>query len=260
MQLKEKEAKKEVSKETKAPLATNTQSTTQEIKDTAPNMKLAFIEVRYKEKITLPEDFLKQLPKKVILFTNIQYHPQYAQLKEQLEKKGIEVKTTRPKHAWNEGQILGCSVEDWSSIGAEAFVYIGDGFFHPKAILFQNPQPVFMYDPEAERQYILTQKDIEIIAKRRKGAMLTFHTAENVGVLITTKYGQGRLKESLALQEKYPKKKFFFFMADVIDFPTLEDFPFIQVYVNTACPRIMDDIEKLPRPMVNIQDINNIEW
>ena len=233
---------------------------TPEVNAPTTNMKLAFVEVRYKNKIVLPEDYLAKLPKKVILFTNIQYHEQYTQIKEQIEKKGVDVISVRPKHAWNEGQILGCSVEDWSEKGAEGFAYIGDGFFHPKAILFENPQPVFMYDPESDKQYTLQQDDIKAILGKKKGALVTFYSKKNVGVLITTKYGQSRLKESYELEKLYPDKNFYYLLGDVIDFSTLEDFPFIDVFVNTACPRIMDDHEKVPRPMLNIQDINNKEW
>lgn len=224
------------------------------------SMKLAFIEVRYNKEITLPTDFLEKIPKKVILFTNIQYHPQYDAIKAQLEAKGIEVHRVRPKHAWEEGQILGCSVEDWSAEDVEGFVYIGDGFFHPKALLFNNEQPVFMYDPEHDEQYTLTQKDIESILKRRKGAYATFLTSTEVGVLITSKYGQNRLKESFSLEEKFPDKKFYYLMADQIDFDSLQDFNFIQVFVNTACPRIMDDHDKIFCPVINIQELTKQEW
>lgn len=223
-------------------------------------MKLAFVEVRYNHEITLPEDFVAKLPKKVILFTNIQYHPQYDKLKAQLEAKDIEVKTVRPKHAWEQGQILGCSVEDWSDQGIDGFVYIGDGFFHPKAILFNNEQPVYMFDPENNEQYTLTKQDIDAILKRRKGAYATFLTSKEVGVLITSKYGQNRLKESFALEEKFPDKNFYYLLADQIDFNSLQDFNFLQVFVNTACPRIMDDHDKIFRPVINIQELTKEEW
>lgn len=223
-------------------------------------MKLAFIEVRYNKEIILPEDYLAKLPKKIVLFTNIQYHPQYDELKAQIEAKGVTVSTVRPKHAWEQGQILGCSVEDWSDEGVDAFVYIGDGFFHPKALLFKNEQPVYMYDPENDEQYTLTQKDIDAILKRRKGAYVTFLSVKEVGVLITSKYGQNRFKESFALENKFPDKNFYYLLADQIDFGSLEDFNFLEVFVNTACPRIMDDHDKIFRPVINIQELTHEDW
>jgi diphthamide biosynthesis enzyme Dph1/Dph2-like protein len=62
----------------------------------------------------------------------------------------------------------------------------------------------------------------------------------------------------MKLQEKYPDKTFYYLLADVIDFSKLEDFPFLQAFVNTACPRIIDDTEKVPRPMVNIEDLGTV--
>jgi len=218
-------------------------------------MKLSFVDVRYKAPIDLPKEFLDQLPKKVTFFLNIQFHHQYERLKKQLEAAGKEVITVRPKHAWHDGQILGCSVEDWSGKGQEAFVYVGDGLFHPKALLFKNDLKVFIYDPKTEKSKILTKDDIAQIERSRKAALSAFYASQHVGLIVTTKYGQSRLKQAQQLREKYPDKTFYVLLADVIDFPKLEDFPFIQVYVNTACPRIMDDNEKVPRPMLNIEDL-----
>jgi len=221
-------------------------------------VKLAFVDVRYKLPVVLPQDFLEQLPQRVVLFLNIQFHYQYQELKRQIEATGRTVLTVRPKHAWHEGQILGCSVEEWS-VGQEGFVYVGDGLFHPKAILFQNEQKVYIYDPKTQKTKILSKEDLAQIERSRKGARAAFLAAQHVGFLITTKYGQTRLRDALALQEKFPDKTFYYLVADVIDFSKLEDFPFIQVYVNTACPRIMDDNEKVPRPMLNISDLG-VVW
>ena len=221
-------------------------------------MKLTFVDVKYKHQVQLPQEFLAQLPTKVVLFLNIQFHNQYEQLRNQLEAAGKEVLTVRPKHAWHEGQILGCSVEDWDK-GQEAFVYIGDGLFHPKALLFKNDEKVFIYDPKTQKSKVLTKQDIDQILRQQKGALAAFHMAKRVGVIVTTKYGQTRLKQSMKLQQMFPDKEFYFLLADVIQFQKLEDFPFIDVFVNTACPRVMDDNEKLPKPMTNLEDLG-IVW
>ena len=58
----------------------------------------------------------------------------------------------------------------------------------------------------------------------------------NLTALISTKPGQSYFKHALKLKEKYPDKKFFFIVHETLDFASLEDFPFVQVWVNTACP------------------------
>ena len=46
------------------------------------------------------------------------------------------------------------------------------------------------------------------------------------------------------------------FVTDTLDFAELENFPFIECYVNTMCPRIgMDDTIRTAKPIVNIDDI-----
>ena len=223
-------------------------------------LKLAFIDVKYTKPIVLPKGFLEKLPRRVALFTTIQFHDQYEKLKGQLKAAGKEVVVLRPKHAWHDGQLLGCGVEDWSKERVDAFVYVGDGLFHPKAILFQNTAPVHLYDPKTGDERTITQEELRPLLKRRKGALTTFHTAKRVGVLITTKYGQERLTRSFALETQYPGKEFYYFLDDTLNLHGLEDFPFIEVYVNTACPRMMDDHEKLVRPVLNIADITENAW
>lgn len=218
------------------------------------NFKMAFVDVKYKKEVILPKEYIDSLPKKIILFTTVQFIHQYDAIKKQLTDNNIEVITVRPKHAWNEGQILGCSVEDWNEYDAP-FAYIGDGLFHPTAILFKNNQPVHIYDPKIKKSKVITKEEIDTILKKRKGALVTFYTAKKVGILITTKYGQNRIKEAASLEQFYPEKEFFYLVGDTIDFDSLEDFPFIECYINTACPRIMDDHGKLPRPVLNIADL-----
>lgn len=224
------------------------------------NFKMAFVDVKYKTEVKLPKEYIDSLPKKIILFTTVQFIHQYDNLKRQLTDSGIEVITVRPKHAWNKGQILGCSVEDWSKYEVDGFAYIGDGLFHPTAILFRNDKPVHIYDPKIKKSKIISKEEISSILKKRKGALLTFYTAKKIGVLITTKYGQNR--EVAKLEQLYPDKEFFYLLGDTIDFDSLEDFPFIECYINTACPRIMDDHGKLPRPVLNIADLDKVndEW
>jgi 2-(3-amino-3-carboxypropyl)histidine synthase len=98
-----------------------------------------------------------------------------------------------------------------------------------------------------------------LIAKiegRRKGSLVKFHSSNNIGVVITTKPGQMQLKHSFKLEDKYPDKKFYFFVDDTLSFNQLENFPFIDVWVNTACPRIgLDDVEKFRKGVVNLSDV-----
>jgi len=60
------------------------------------------------------------------------------------------------------------------------------------------------------------------------------------------------------LKEQFPDKRFTFLLADTLDFAALEDFAFVEVFVNTACPRLgFDDAPRAFRPVLNLTDLRS---
>ena len=215
-------------------------------------MKQLFIEARYEGQIDLPEKLIKELPEEVALFSSVQFISNLEGVKKQLEDFGKKVLLFKPKHCKYNGQLLGCSIEKFE---AKSFLYIGDGKFHPIALMIKNNTEVFSYNPFSKKYIKILDKDVEKMQKRIKGALLKFMTSKNIGVLVSTKPGQYDLKSAEFLEKKYPDKKFYFLMFDTLDFNSLEDFNFLDCYVNTACPRMIDDIDKFNKPLINAQDI-----
>jgi 2-(3-amino-3-carboxypropyl)histidine synthase len=220
-------------------------------------METMFIEARSELDIVPPQKNLDLLPKTIGLVTTVQHVHKIAELKTLLEKGGKKVHLLKGSHSKYDGQALGCDLFSLKpSKDIEAFLYIGTGEFHPKQLLMLEKKPVFIYNPESKRFYQLDKKEIEQLEKCKKGALLRFHSSSKIGVLITIKPGQQNLAAALKLKEKYKDKEFFFLIADTFDFGSLENFPFIECYVNTACPRIgYDEHENLGKPVVNIADI-----
>ena len=217
-------------------------------------MKVEFIEARYNEKVVLPIVLIKRLPKELALFTTVQFIESIDSIKKQLEKEGIKVKLYKVKHTQYKGQLLGCSIEKFNSSN---FLYIGDGQFHPKALLLKNPKAkVFVFNPMNKKFSIINEKEIILWLKRKKGALLRFMTSSEVGILISTKPGQNNMNEALKLKKKFPEKNLYFFVFDTLNFEELENFPFVECFVNTACPRIAyDDTNKIRKPVLNLEDI-----
>jgi 2-(3-amino-3-carboxypropyl)histidine synthase len=225
-------------------------------------MKTFFIEARYKGKIEIPEAMIALLPKKISLFTTVQFIGCIPEVKKQLENKGKKVLLSTPDHARYKGQILGCSIKKFgkeTDIGAaDAFLYIGDGLFHPKALMLKNDKPVYIYNPFSEKYGRIYEKDVELLRKKQMGALNKFFASKEIGMLITTKPGQSKMRQAYALEEKYPDKRFYMLLSNTIDFSQLENYPFIECFVNTACPRIgYDDSEKIRRPVINIEELND---
>ncbi len=85
---------------------------------------------------------------------------------------------------------------------------------------------------------------------------MKFHTSTQIGVFISSKWGQEYKNSALKLKNQYKDKNFYFFVGDNFIESEMENFPFIECWVNTACPRIgQDDIVRQSKPVVNIKDI-----
>ncbi len=217
-------------------------------------MKTLFIEARA-EDLDIPRDIIFKLPDKIALAATVQFAANVENIKEKIEKTGRRVILYQGEKSRYPGQILGCDVEKIEE-DVDAFFYIGDGLFHPKMLIIKNKKPVFAYDPFAEKFDRLDSADIDKMMKRKKGAYLKFMSSEQIGILISVKTGQYTPDARRKLEEKYSDKKFYAFVADTIDFSQLENFPFIECWVNTACPRIgYDDSHALQKSIVNMVDV-----
>lgn len=213
-------------------------------------MKTLFIETKYTRPIKIPQKVIDKTPNRLCLFTTVQFIDQLDNMRSQL--KGKEITTLMPEHTIYKGQILGCDIMEMPG-DFDAFLYIGDGLFHPKALAIGNKKPIYVFNPFADKFFELDRTDIEAMLKREKGALLKFHTSENIGIIITTKPGQHFIGKARKLKELYPEKRFYTFIANTLDFNDLENYPFIDVFVNTMCPRIgLDDTNKIEKPIINI--------
>ena len=206
-------------------------------------MKTLFIEAKYKGKIDFSGIKVNELPKKIGLATNVQFADCIDSVKKFLEQKKKEVFTAKGNQKY-ECQILGCDVSAAEKVKdkVDAFLYIGDGRFHPIGIFTKTKKDVFCFNPITSEFKKLEKFVVENYEKRKKTALIKFYSADNVGILISTKQGQRFCSDKLKnIEKKYKDKKFYKFVFDVLDVKQLENFPFIKAWINTACPRIEED-------------------
>ncbi len=236
-----------------------------------------FIDGKWKKEIVLGNKVIEFLKKEnvklVALFASVQFL-ELDTVKGQLKDGGIEILTTRAKRTDVETQILGCDAyhdsfkEDIIS-RADAVLYIGDGLFHPKALLlaqneahngdgqFQTIKNIIIWDPISEKMSIIGKKDIEQQLQKAKANYARYLAASSIGILVTIKPGQQYLNLALKIKDKLEKdgKKAFIFIDNTIDLKSLENYPFIEAWLNTACPRIgMDDIVNVRQAIVNLRE------
>ena len=186
-------------------------------------MKVLYIESKLKNSkdLELSQEEIAKLPKKLFLAYSIQYKDAALKIKQQLEKNKIKIS--------NFQQVLGCSKINTKG----PVLLIGQGRFHAKNLYLQSSAIYIL-----ENNFISKIPDAEIqsIKNKRKTALIKFLSAENIGILVTTKPGQENLKAGIKMKEQLEKKgkQAFIFISNNIDINQFENFP-IDSWVNTAC-------------------------
>ena len=115
-----------------------------------------------------------------------------------------------------------------------------------------NEKPVFWFNPLTKEWGEFGRKEFEEVKLKKKVALMKLGSARKVGVIVSTKEGQNHLQgEVVNLKKKLEsegKEVYLFLCNEVKD---LENFPFIEAWINTACPRIADDVSG----MINLRDL-----
>ena len=205
-------------------------------------MKVLYIEARKKkENAELNKGILEKLPKEFFLAYSIQYESQANRIKKQLESNGFKIRGL--------AQVLGCTELKISS----PILLIGSGRFHALNLAIQSNYPVYVYNDGTINR--VEENEIIALKKKKQGNISKFLSAEKVGILFSTKSGQYNPEKEIIekLMEKFPEKRFFFFISDNINTAEFENFD-IDFWLNTACPGLANDSTKIE----NIVDIFNV--
>ncbi len=153
------------------------------------------------------------------------------------------------------GQVLGCRVPPVPD-NTDKIIYVGSGRFHPLGVMMKTGIEVIAANPFTGKAVKMTKKDAEAIEKRKKAALSRFLSSDNIGILISVKKGQARVQGGTErikeVRKKYSDKNFYLFAFNTLQEGYLDNFPFVECWVNTACPRIFEDFRK---SMINIEDI-----
>lgn len=221
-------------------------------------MKVIFAEARYKGKIKLIDAELDKLPKRIGLASTIQFLGALklvsAKLKP-LNKTPVLGKAGR--HCEYPAQILGCDVSGIKAIEkkADCFLYIGTGEFHPLALAAETKKPVFVLNPFTGKVLEIAKEEVDKYLKKKQIRVYQVKQANKIGILVSTKPGQYSLARAEKLKEELEKqgKQAFLLVCDNINPPEALNFPEIDAYINTACPRIVEDDWK--KPIANLEDL-----
>ena len=179
-------------------------------------------------KISNLDKISKQLPKNIAIAYSVQFKKLAINIRKELEKD--------KKHRITAfTQVLGCSNPKLPNY-TKALLLIGQGRFNAIGLAIETKLPIYIY--EAGKLAQISQSDITQIENKQKAAYMKYLNAKNVGILISTKTGQCRLNKAIQLKNKIKNKNSYLYIANNINTSEFENFPEIQSWINTACPRM----------------------
>jgi 2-(3-amino-3-carboxypropyl)histidine synthase len=156
------------------------------------------------------------------------------------------------------GQVSGCNYSNVKSISneAEAFLFIGGGMFHALGIALGTSKPTLIADPYDNRAYSI-DAEAQKILKQRFASIQEAKNAKKFGIFVGLKPGQKHLDNALRIKEAAEKagKAAYLLAAREITPETLLEFPSIDAYVNTACPRVsIEATGKFQKPVLTVNE------
>ncbi len=183
----------------------------------------------------------EKIPEKNI---SICYSNQFVEVAKNLEK-------ALDKKVVHKAQVLGCSSPKFPE-GVEAILIVGQGKFHSVSIAYESKLPVYILEDEMVGK--IPEEDVKKMEKKEKAMYLKYLNSKKIGILVTNKPGQCRLKSAINFYRGLKDKKGYLFIANDLNVSEFENFN-IDCWVNTACPRMdLTDGE-----IINLEKLRNIE-
>jgi len=212
------------------------------------------VETAVREAIPLLDDY-----RSIGLATTAQHVHNLNEVRDLFHKVGKRVVVGEPS-GWAKyaGQVVGCdySAAEAVSDGVEAFLFVGGGKFHALGVALATGKPTVVADPYEQRAYFV-EEEVRRVLKQRWASIHEAKGAESFGVLIGLKPGQKRMEEALRIKEKLEKggrKATLFALREVVP-EALMEFPQIEAFVNTACPRVaLDDASRFSKPILTYKE------
>ncbi len=196
---------------------------------------------------------------KIGLSTTVQHSHQFEEMKKFFENNGKIVLAESGYWATKPGQVLGCDAIGMQKVEGkvDAIVFIGNGMFHPLAIDVKKPVIMYnVYDGSVKR----VNEEIALLKKKRKAAILKALNCKKFGIMVSTKVGQFNLAQANWAKKELQKRDLecAILAANELEPITLNNFMTFDCFVNTACPRMVDDQDEFGKPLLNIDMLREL--
>ena len=227
-----------------------------------PNIPIIYIETHYEKDISsLIKKYLVSFSEynTIGLVASVQHIHQIISIKKILEANNKKVIIPEAKgRAFHQGQILGCEYAGPKSIESQvdAYLAIANGF-HALGLLLSTEKPVILINPSTEEIKDLTSMRAVYI-KKRFALIEQAGQAQSFGILISTKSGQINTQLAEQLKDKIiqHKKEATIISMGEINPNELINFPQIDIFITTACPRLsIEDEPRFLKPIITIKEL-----
>jgi len=226
--------------------------------------RVSIIFIEATTSLSLKSAVVKALPslepwKRIGLVTTVQHVNMLGEARNLLLKAGKSVAVGDAGRLKYAGQVIGCDYSNAKSVekDVDAFLFVGGGRFHAIGVALATSKPTVVADPYERRAYSVDAETQKIVRQRWasiRAAMKGIH----FGILVGLKSGQNRLEKALQIREKLEKigKATTLLAIRRVTPLALLEFPSIDAFVNTACPRIgLDDAAKFQKPVLTINEV-----
>ncbi len=192
------------------------------------------------------------------LVTSVQHLQMLNQAREILTRSGKTIIIGDTGQMGYPGQVSGCNYSNAKSIAneVEAFLFVGGGMFHALGIALSTTKPTIIADPYDNRAYSISGEAQKIL-KQRFASIQEAKNAKKFGIFIGLKPGQKHLENALRMKELAEEKgkTAYLLAAREITPESLLEFPSIDAYVNTACPRVsLEATGKFGKPVLTVNE------
>jgi len=225
--------------------------------------RVPIIYIEAKAMLSLKTAVEKVLPllqtwRRIGLTTTVQHVDMLGEARQTLLKAGKSVTVGDAGRCIYAGQVTGCDYSNARAVmnDVDAFLFIGGGKFHAIGVALATSKPTVVADPYEQRAFSVVT-NVQRIIKQRWTSIRHAKESERFGVIIGLKCGQRWLEMALQVRDRLEKagKKITLLAIREVTPEALMEFPSLNAYVNTACPRIsLDDAAKFQKPVLTVNE------
>jgi len=230
-----------------------------------------YIEAR--ASVNVEEAVEKALPllkkwRRIGLTTTVQHVQTLDIVRELLVKDGKTVAIGDAGRLSYAGQVLGCDYSNAKSVAknVDAFLFVGGGKFHALGVALSTMKPTVVADPYEGRGFSVDDEAQKIV-RQRWASIEQASEAKSFAVVVGLKLGQKRLEQALQIKQKLEEKgkSVCLLAANEIVPEVINEFPWVEAYVNTACPRVsLDDASRFRKPVLTVDEalvvVGDLSW